>query len=163
MLLSVPVPGGKDYMKVWRAKKENSKALINLFLELTSHLKSITKKEVVHILPNKVEELLKSNELKGTKIILVAGERKEIKGFIIGYVLDLDLYKIAVVDDIYVSKEQRKKGIGKKLVDNFIKECHKHKIKTIFAITPLKNKIAKEFFQDIGFKKLHSMHFYLKI
>jgi len=149
-------------MKVWRAQKGDSEILAKLFAELTTHLKKVTKKKVVSTALNKTKDLLKSDKLKGKKIVLVAGEKKKIRGFLIGYILDMDLYKIAVIDDIFVSKEQRKKGLGNELVNSFIKECRKHKIKTIFAITPQKNKIAREFFQRFGFKKLPSIHFYLK-
>lgn len=150
-------------MKIRKAREEDCEALTSLFLKLTSYLKSITKKKIVSTLSNKTRELLKSNQLKGAKITFVAGEKKKISGFLMGYILDMSLYKIAVIDDIYVLKEQQKKGIGKKLVKSFIKECKKRGIKTIFTITPKKNETAKEFFQHIGFKKLPSVHFYLKL
>jgi L-amino acid N-acyltransferase YncA len=95
------------------------------------------------------EWTLKSLRDSLANIFIVAEEKGEIIGYMMGYV-DPCMKEDVVVHEVRVKLESRGKGIGKKLVNAFCKLCFKKGIKDISAgIQPAHLK----FYRGCGFKK----------
>ncbi len=96
----------------------------------------------------KAKEYLSSYIKKG--ILIVAEEKKEIIGFISG---EFMLGNVLWIDAITIKKEMRGRGLGKKLFNEFRKQCKKKKIKSVYLMAPKFNKNTVKFYESIGMKK----------
>ena len=88
-------------------------------------------------------------------ICLLVEEGKQILGMILGEVKDnpwLEKSCIVVIHNFGVFKEARGKGVGKKLMDAFYKECQNKKIQEIKLGVFNQNKIAYSFYEKYGFE-----------
>jgi len=99
------------------------------------------------------DEEIKPSELKG----ILAAEDKE-KGKVVGYLIfspktEYDEWygKHVYLNEIAVSKKYRGKGIGKNLMNSFLKICKKKRA-SIKVDTLIKNKRTIEFYKKFGFK-----------
>lgn len=118
------------------------------FAQLEAELDSDTKLtlDVKDKLSKETKESLDSDGF----VFLVA----ESNGKILGYV-SIHLYPevpdIAYIGELFVRKEQRKKGVGKKLVEKAILNCKSQGIEEVRLNTYKNNKNAIEFFENVGF------------
>ncbi len=62
--------------------------------------------------------------------------------------------------DITVPNEERRIGVGRRLVDLLIKECEKEGITRIYAIARAENRIAGEFYEALNFRSVPLYDFY---
>lgn len=85
-----------------------------------------------------------SRLIRQRNLVYVA-ENKEIIGFLTAKKKKISL----ALENIYVKKEFRKKGISRKLLRKFISDWKKTKFKEIQLICKLK---LKRFYEKIGFK-----------
>lgn len=90
------------------------------------------------------------NALKNSEIVGVFSGTKLI-GFL-RYLTDFE--HILYVQDLIVSKEWRRDGIGEKLINNLL-DRHPN-IRSILLITDISDKISNSFYQKIGFNKLEN-------
>jgi ribosomal-protein-alanine N-acetyltransferase len=78
----------------------------------------------------------------------------EVKGRVVGYILGEPLKgKIAYVALLTVDSQVRGKGIGRKLIDAFLKRCSEKELKYVFGFAPKFNKRTIEFYRKCGFKE----------
>ena len=85
-------------------------------------------------------------------IFLVTKEKGKVVGYVIGFVTPSD-YTQAILQETRVSVKHRKKGIGTKLVVEFLKEAKKRKVTTIGAVVDEKDRIGIAFYNCLNFKK----------
>lgn len=84
--------------------------------------------------------------------IFVFEEDDKILGFIISEISsDLD-HSFGVICDILIQKDARCKGIGTLLINNALDFFKENNIDQIFIESGLNNKLAHNFFENIGFK-----------
>ncbi|MFC0469316.1 GNAT family N-acetyltransferase [Halalkalibacter kiskunsagensis] len=57
----------------------------------------------------------------------------------------------AAIGSVYVAKEARGKGIGKKLLDHVIKTAHELGIEQLQLVVASKNERAKQLYESLGF------------
>lgn len=75
-----------------------------------------------------------------------------ILGFIAGYTENLE-NNIAYVTILAVSKKVRGKGIGSKLVKEFIEECNMKNIRAVHLYTHKTNNNAIKMYEKLGFEE----------
>lgn len=61
--------------------------------------------------------------------------------------------KAEYLNEIFVLKEERSKGLGKKLLKEFLKWCKKKKVKTV-QLSVFTEKEAVKFYKRMGFREL---------
>ena len=108
---------------------------------------------------NKNLELV--NQIKGENIILVAEEDDQIIGLCWISVVDRGIDKQAEINEFYVESDFRKKGIGKKLLEEAKAELKKRNTEVIFVWTHEYNKKAINLYKKSGFKKSTQVVYYL--
>ena len=97
-------------------------------------------------------------ETKGVRIS-VKENRKEIGRCFI-YLIKNDLHKepYALLEDVFVDEEYRKKGIGTQLVKRAIELAKKLNCYKIIATSRFERENLHEWYQELGFKK-HGLEF----
>jgi len=102
----------------------------------------------------------KLHKVKSESIHLVAEEKGEIRGYLEGF---LAYYRdgstvFGEIMRLVVSEKGRGKGIGSKLVGDFLEICKKKKVNYLQVMTPKNNKKAIKFYKKMGFKKAGGYH-----
>tara|TARA_B100000212_G_scaffold39628_1_gene25630 strand:- start:30 stop:464 length:435 start_codon:yes stop_codon:yes gene_type:complete len=64
------------------------------------------------------------------------------------------MYDEAEISYLSVLPSYKRKGLGKKLIHNIIRQCKNDNIKKIFLEVSLKNKQALNFYDDFGFETI---------
>lgn len=104
-----------------------------------------------------------SGALKDTenRIFLVADSGSRVEGFMEVFLRKRIYYTPEVearILEFYVMPEYRSKGLGKRMVNELIKELQSRKIKLISSEFPSMNLIAKNFYEKLGFRQLLSIY-----
>lgn len=86
-------------------------------------------------------------------ILLVAEHNKKVVGFIWSHFIQYGFYRYAEISELFVKKEFRNKGIGKKLVKETLRRLKKLKPKIIEISSNRRNKIALKFYRKLGFQE----------
>ena len=81
---------------------------------------------------------------------------------IIGVCVIHKIYDEAEIRYLSVHPSYQKKGLGKKLINQIIKECKNENIKRIFLEVSIKNKQALNFYKNSGFKTIDIRKNYYK-
>jgi ribosomal protein S18 acetylase RimI-like enzyme len=88
--------------------------------------------------------------------VWVAEDEKKIVGYLCGGICDRKDYrkkaKYAELENIFIADQYRSQGLGRKLVDFFIKWCKAKKVNYISVTASANNKLAIDFYQKHGFK-----------
>lgn len=95
---------------------------------------------------------------KGIKLIIK--EKKKEVGRISLYFLKNDLHKkpFCYLEDLFVAKSFRRKGVGSRLVHEAIEVAKKNKCYKIIATSRHLNENAHAFYERLGFKN-HGLEF----
>ncbi len=140
-------------MRIRKIRKEDFKQYIKL--------KKISHKEYSKLIGEKVrisDDFIKKefNDffISGKRFLLII-EDKIIFGFLIGSIINSDYKKIGYIDDLFVAKEFRRRGIAKELIKRFIEILRERKIKMCRLGVNIKNENAINFYKKIGFKIKH--------
>lgn len=138
----------KDLKDYRRMRKEG---LID-YQRLTKDKLSLSEKQI-----EKEFEDIFSNK---NRIMFVAEDKEGIKAYIFGMLMK---NSSAYIDDIFVEKSSRKKGIGKKLMSKFKKWSKFKKAKKIRLGVRANNQKAINLYKKIGFEiKYYEMEQELK-
>ena len=81
---------------------------------------------------------------------------------IIGVCVIHKIYDEAEIRYLSVHPSYQKRGLGKKLINQIIKECKNENIKRIFLEVSIKNKQALRFYKNSGFKTIDIRKNYYK-
>jgi GNAT superfamily N-acetyltransferase len=92
--------------------------------------------------------------------IYVAEDKEKIVGFATFSVRDVVRYpkSIAELDELFVLKDNRKKGVGKKLMDEVEKQAKKLDCYRIFIESHYDHKVAHHFYENLAYKN-YGYHF----
>jgi len=130
-------------MKIRNATKKDKRSISELYYELHP----VEEKE------NKEKGLLVPIEKSKIKpILLVAEENKQIVGFIWAHFIQYGFFKYGTIDELFVKKEFRGKGVGSALLKKAIKKLQNFKAKIILVGTEKENKEAIKLYKDVGFE-----------
>jgi len=139
-------------MRIRKATKKDKKSISELYYELHP----VEEKE------NKEKGLLVPIEKsKSQSILLVAEIDRQIVGFIWGHFIIYGLFKYGTIDELFVKKEFREKGIGTSLLKKVMKKFKRLDVKTVLVGTEKENKEAIELYKELGFEiRKESQWFY---
>ncbi len=132
-------------MKIRKAKKEDLENYLELRKKwLKEYRKRINKKKYI----KEFNDILSSKK----RFLFIAEENKKVIGFLIGNIYFQNYKKIGYIDDIFVTKKERRKKVGTSLIKEFIKILRKRKIHKIKIGVEIKNEKAIEFYKKLNFK-----------
>lgn len=110
--------------------------------------KYVLKNDIEHNFSQNLERYFSNDKCK----ILVAKSSENIVGFVLGYSIGnhpiFDFPKRAFIDEIFIPKKYRKNGIGKALIEAFLKEM---KVEELVLKVNAKNRDAIQFWEKMGF------------
>ena len=130
-------------IKIQKATKKDKRIISELYYQLHP----VEEKE------NKEKGLLVPIEKSKIKpIFLIAKENKQVVGFVWAHLIQYGFFKYGTIDEFYVKKEFRKKGIGSSLLKRVIEKLEKLNPKMILIGTEKRNKEAIKLYQKFGFK-----------
>lgn len=87
-------------------------------------------------------------------LVFVSEENNELTGYIVGHVKERSprvLDKEGHIDDWFVSKNWRHKGIGRQLYKKLLEEFKKHNCNRLGLLTNIRNKPTIDFYHKLGF------------
>ena len=85
-------------------------------------------------------------------ILLIAKNDNKIIGFIWGNFIAFGLGKYGYIEDLYVDKEYRNKGVAKSLILSIKEEFKQLKVSTVFVTTEKENTPAINLYLKEGFE-----------
>ena len=111
-------------------------------------------KSIKHWNQNQWEKELEKDYINAMGIFL--------NNIIIGVCVIHKIYDEAEIRYLSVHPSYQKRGLGKKLINQIIKECKNENIKRIFLEVSIKNKQALSFYKNSGFKTIDIRKNYYK-
>lgn len=126
-------------MKIRKAESRDKKAISGLYYQLYPKYKGPRK-----IIPIEI--------LDARSLLFLAENDKQPSGFIWGIFINYGISKYGYIDELFVKKEFRRKGIATSLVKTILEEFRKLKAWTVFVSTSEENKWVKTFYNKYGFK-----------
>ncbi len=112
--------------------------------------------------PTEEKPLTSPQKSKIKGILLVAEESKQVVGFIWGNFITYGSFRYGIIEEFFVEKEFRKKGIGESLVKTIMKKFDNLKTRVVFVTTEKRNKEAISLYQKLKFKSSEGIWFYRK-
>lgn len=141
-------------IKIRKGNKYDAKSLLNM---LNSAYELAGNKDRDFYTYDWIIETIKN---KKNNLVLVAEVKKEIAGFLIAESWESKRY--SYLNDLYVVKSFRKKGIAYLLMNEYEKICKNKKMRNIIYLVNTKNKKMQIFSKKIGYSKGYSFYFYEK-
>jgi len=138
-------------MKIRNFAQKDKKTVSELYYELHP-VEEKERKEKCSLIP------IEKSRLK--TILLVVEEKDQIIGFVWGNLIVYGFFRYGTIDELFVKKEFRNKGIGSSLVKAIMKKFKGLKTKVVFVATEKENKEAIELYKKLGFKLCKGPWFY---
>jgi len=130
-------------MRIRKATKKDKKSISELYYELHP----IEEKQ------NKEKGLLVPIEKsKLRSILLVAEINKQVVGFIWGHFIVYGFFKYGTIDEFFVKKDFRERGIGTSLLKKAMKKFKGLNVKVVLVGTEKENKEAIVLYKELGFE-----------
>lgn len=133
-------------MKIRNATIKDKKDITNLYCELYPD--------------RKIKKLLSIEKTKFKSFILVAEVGKQIVGFIWANFVQYGFSKFGYIEELFVKKEFRNKGIGRSLVKAIMKKFKDLKVAAVFVTTEKENKEVISLYKKLSFKLSKGPWFY---
>ena len=109
---------------------------------------------------NKAKEPIPIEKPRFKNIILVAREKEQIIGFILANFIHYCTSRYGYIEELYVNKENRNKGVGSALIKEVMKKFKMLKVEAVFVSTAKENKESIKLYQRLGFKLCKGLWFY---
>ena len=149
-------------MKIRRATKKDLEKYILIEKESGDEYSKLIKRRV-RFTREQIKKDFKDCLKNKKRFILILKQDGGIIGYLKVSVLENNYEKFGYIDNIFVKKKFRKKGLGTKLIFNVIKELKKKKVKICTLGVDIKNKNALKLYEKLGFKLSHyEMDFIIK-
>lgn len=96
-------------------------------------------------------------------VVLLAEDSYKVVGILVGsYHLDIDWEgRIARIDALIVDEACRKRGIGRRLVSQFIAMAERKNARAVKSRINRNNVIAQKFHENLGFTKANTYEYFL--
>jgi|SRR3989344_642105 len=141
-------------MKIRKADKKDFEDYKILRKESLEYYKKISDEKLRFSdkqIKNEFREILSNPK----RVLLIIEEDKTIKGFIIGTLIKNNYQCNSYLDEIYVDKNFRRKGLSKLLLNEFAKWSKLKKAKIMRLGVNVNNKKAMKLYNKIGFEIKH--------
>ncbi|MEB3851927.1 MAG: GNAT family N-acetyltransferase [Desulfurococcales archaeon] len=110
---------------------------------------------------SRAEELARNAVESEREILLVAEENGEVVG-VARAVLEenpmLEASPLAVLKELYVKPEYRRRGIASLLVEEAFRALQEAGARALAAEFPAQNRVAKSFYEKLGFRAFRSVY-----
>jgi len=137
-------------MKIEKAKKSMLSDYIQLKNQSLKEYSKFTGLKII-LKNNQIKKEL-FTAIKEPKRIMLFIAEGDIKGYVLGSIIKSDHQNYGYIDDIFISKNSRKKGFGKLLIKEFIKILKNKKINKLRLGVSINNKKAIKFYKNLGFE-----------
>lgn len=109
-------------------------------------------------------EFIKSRILNDDSIIFVAMNGERAGGFVQLYPTfsSIGMQRVYILNDLYVNKENRKRGTGRLLMQHAFQYCELEKVKYITLETRPDNHTAKSLYESMGMILSNTYDSYVK-
>jgi GNAT superfamily N-acetyltransferase len=131
--------------------KKATIADINKVVPLFNDYRKFYRKEISSEVQAFLNERISNNE----SVILIAIDQNQVVGFVQMYFTfsSINLCKVAILNDLYVLPEMRRKKVASLLIDSTLDEAKKLGCKTVNLSTQIANTNAQDLYKKKGFKK----------
>lgn len=136
-------------MRIRNFTQKDKKIISRLYCELHS----IEEKE-------KKGLLVPIGKAKLETILLVAEEDSHVVGFVWGNLITYGFSRYGMIEELFVKKEFRNRGIGEALVIEIMKRFQNLKAEFVFVATEKEFKEAINLYKKLGFKLCKGPWFY---
>jgi len=108
-----------------------------------------------------IKDITSLASFKSGSKVFVARSNGEIEGFVwVVYYEHIMNKRVGIIEELYVSDNYRRRGIGRKLITKAIEYLKKMRV-TVVLVTTDSNRVgAKKFYKAIGFKISKTWFFY---
>ncbi|MFZ8789843.1 MAG: GNAT family N-acetyltransferase [Acidilobaceae archaeon] len=99
--------------------------------------------------------------ITSSDIILVASYEGRLVGYVYGSILENPLLarrKVGVLKELYVSPEERGRGVATALIESAMNELAKMGIHYMAVEFPSRNVVAQKFYEKLGFRPYMSVY-----
>ena len=141
-------------IKITKAKKNDFKEYLGLKEKSLKEYSKITQQKIP-INHKEIKKEFKEFFNSPKRFLLFAKDGNTIVGFLIGTLITYIFRKTGYIDDIFVKREFRKKGIASLLIKNFIQITEKKGARKFRLGVNPKNKNAIKLYKKLGFKITH--------
>ncbi|RJP77618.1 MAG: GNAT family N-acetyltransferase [Candidatus Zixiibacteriota bacterium] len=100
---------------------------------------------------------------QGRDVILVAEEEGEVVGYFWAVALRVFDYRLGLLFYLYVERSHRRRGIGRKLLQQGIQELHALGVRRFWATPEARNSITRSLLEAVGFEPGPERVFYVKV
>ncbi len=138
-------------MKIRKATKKDIKEYLKLKEQSLKDYSKLIRERIKYAKKSAVEEFNNLISKKNELLLLIEDDNK-VRGYLIGVLTITPEYKSADVGDLFISKEDRRKGYATALIKEFINICSKKSIKRYKLGVNINNKKAIELYKKLGFK-----------
>ena len=140
-------------MKIRKAKKDDLKEYLKIKRESLKEYSKITWCKIT-LTNNQIKKEL-VDSISSPKRFLLFIEDDKIIGYMICSIILSELQNYGYIDDIFVYKKFRGNGLGKMLINEFIKILRKKNIKKLRLGVNIRNKKAIKMYKELGFEVKH--------
>ena len=141
-------------MKIRKAVKNDLLNYVSLRREDILEYSHIIKEDIKideEKLKKEFKDLIDSKE----NIVFIAEEGNELVGYLNGNILKNIWQESGYINDLFVTKNFKRKGVGTQLIKSFIEYLKKKKIKKCKLGVNIKNTPAIALYNELGFKTDH--------
>jgi ribosomal protein S18 acetylase RimI-like enzyme len=127
--------------KIRNSNLKDKKKITELYYELYPKRKKILKNKLIPI-----------QNFNTKTIVFIAEENKKVVGFCWANFIEYGLSKFGYIEELFVRKDYRNKGIGRTLVKEMQKKFKKLKVDALFVTTEKDNIEAMKLYKKLDFK-----------
>ncbi len=142
-------------MKIKKATKKDFKEYLKMKREEEKDLSKRAGRKINYPKNSILKKQFKKSLFSKKDLILVVEENNKLIGYIHGSYFKNPYELGGYVEDIFVLKEFRRRGIAKGLINEFIKILKKKKYRIIQLSVNVKNKNAIKLYEKLGFWIYH--------
>lgn len=137
-------------MKIREAQVKDREAISDLYYQLYPRHKG----------PKK---LLPIKNFQARSLLFVAEEDKRVLGFIWGTFINYGTSRYGYIEELFVRKELRRKGIASALLQALLSEFRKLKVWALFVSVGRKDEVALRLYRKFGLRICKGFWLYLEL
>jgi len=144
----------KNKIKIRKARKEDLKEYLRLRKEWEKEY-SIIINQKLKSTDEQIKKEFKKIINDKKRYLLIISEGKKMLGYLTASFFSNNYGKFAYIDDIFIIKKYRRRGLATELTKNFLNILRKKRIKSVRLGVNINNKKALKLYKKLGFKLTH--------